>query len=120
MRFAVTVSLAFAVTACGLLPRPIHDSSPAGAMAHMGTAIPDGPYASPCVPREWVTGIIVPGKSGEAAIRDDHGFVRQLTWGPFNRAVIDWNRRYTIGGGQFLGPDTLVACGEADSVIPLP
>lgn len=71
-----------------------------------------------CVPKEWVTGIIVPGASGEATIKDDHGFARRLTWGSHNPAVVDWNRRYTIGGGVFNSSDTFWACGGADSVIP--
>jgi hypothetical protein len=93
-------------------------------MAHMGSdlAMPlaygfTGPNGT-CVPSEWVTGVIVPGRSGETTIRADNGYVRRLTWGSGNPAVIDWNRRYTIGGRQFNGPDTLWACGGADSVIP--
>lgn len=119
-RTAVTLALALIVIGCALVPQPTHDSSPSGAMAHMGTDPGDvlsGPNGT-CVPNEWVTGVIVPGASGEATIKDDHGYVRRLTWGFHNPAVVDWNRRYTIGGGEFTGRDTFWACGGADSVIP--
>jgi hypothetical protein len=118
-RVVAACSLALFVAGCGLLPRPTHDSSPDGAMAHIGGAIPDGPNAVPCVPQHWVTGVIVPDARGNATIRDDHGDAKWLTWGPFNPAVVDWNRRYTIGGVWFTTSDTLLACGGADSVIPM-
>jgi len=120
-RLAATLALALMVIGCGLIPQPTHDSSPSGAMAHIGGDLGDVHFTGPngtCVPSEWVTGIIVPGASGEATIRSDDGVVRWLTWGSHNPAVVDWNRRYTIGGGEFTGPDTLWACGGADSVIP--
>jgi hypothetical protein len=85
----------------------------------MGGDIGDEYANGTCVPTEWVTGVIVTGRSGEASIRDDRGYVRGLTWGahtlPF---VIDWNRRYTLAGHEFTGPHTLLACGGADSFIP--
>src|SRR5439155_20316867 len=105
-RFAVALALVFIVIGCGLLPHPTHDSSPSGAMAHMGSD-PDVHFTGPngaCVPKEWVTGIIVPATGGGVAIRDDSGFARRLTWGVHNPAVVHWNRRYTIGGGPVDGP----------------
>jgi hypothetical protein len=122
-RLAATLAVAFIVIGCGLLPQP-HDSSPSGAMAHMSydTDSPFG-FTGPngtCVPEVWVTGKIVPvdGDGSDAAIRDDDGVVRRLTWGSHNPAVVDWNRRYNIGGSGRMGTDILWACGGADSVIP--
>ena len=121
-RFAVTLALALTliVLGCGLLPQSLHDSSPSGAMAHMAHDL-DPPIFGPnrtCVPSEWVTGVIVPAQGGSAAIKTDDGVVRLLTWGSHNPAVVDWNRRYTIGGRQFTGALTLWACGGPNSVIP--
>jgi hypothetical protein len=86
-------------------------------MAHMstdaGSAFGDGT----CVPEVWLTGTIVPDAGGSAVIRDDQGLVRRLMWGSHNPAVVDWNRRYTIGGVTRL-TDGLWACGGADSVLP--
>jgi hypothetical protein len=72
-----------------------------------------------CPVELWITGVIVRGGSGEAAIRDDQGVVRQLVWGSSNTAVVDWDRRYRIGGRWFNSESTLWACGGADAVIPL-
>ena len=71
-----------------------------------------------CPVELWVTGVIVPDSSGIAVIRDDQGVVRRLVWGSSNTGVVDWNRRYRIGGRWFNSPDTLWACGGADAVIP--
>ncbi len=71
-----------------------------------------------CVPSEWVTGVIVPAAGGGVGIKADNGYVRWITWGSHNPAVVDWNRWYTIGGGVFNSPDTFWACGGADSVVP--
>ena len=119
--FSLTVATSALVLGCGLLPGPTHDSSPSGAMAHVGQDLGDVHFTGPndtCVPLHWVTGVIVPGRSGEATIREDDGDVRQLTWGSHNPAAVDWNRRYTIGGIWFNTSDNLWACGGADSVIP--
>ena len=119
-RIVVTLALGFVVIGCGLLPEP-HDSSPSGAMAHMGYDIypvaENGPNGA-CVPSEWVTGVIVRVEGGGVGIMADNGDVRRLTWGSRNPAVVDWDRRYTIGGREFTGPGTFWACGGADSVIP--
>ena len=89
----------------------VKDSS---AMAHMGY---DPGGWDQCTPSEWVTGVIVPANGG-VGIKTDDGDVRRLTWGSRNPAVVEWDRRYTIGGHVFTGPDTFWACGGADSVIP--
>ena len=72
-----------------------------------------------CAVQVWVTGVIVPASGGLAAIRDDHGVVRLLTWGSHNTAAVDWGRRYRIGGGWFNSSDNLWACGGAEAVIPI-
>ena len=114
MRRAITtLGLAIGVAGCGLVPAP-HDSSPSGAMAHMAGDL----GWENCAPEVWVTGVIVRGKSGQATIRDDQGVVRQLVWGTHNTGVVDWDRRYRIGGRWFNSSDTLWACGGADAVIP--
>jgi hypothetical protein len=101
------------IAGCGLLPAP-HDSSPAGAMAHMAGDL----GWENCSVELWVTGVIIPGESGQATIRDDQGVVRGIVWGSSNTGVVDWDRRYRIGGRWFNTPDTLWACGGADAVIP--
>jgi hypothetical protein len=98
---------------CGLAPAP-HDSSPSGAMAHMAYDL----NWEPCPAEVWVTGVIVPGEYGLAEIKDDRGIVRLLTWGTHNTAVVDWGRRYRIGGRWFNTEANLWACGGADAVIP--
>jgi hypothetical protein len=114
MRRAIAIlSLAISLAGCGLLPAP-HDSSPAGAMAHMAGDL----GWENCPVELWVTGVIVRGASGEANIRDDQGVVRGLVWGTHNTAVVDWGNRYRIGGRWFSGESTLWACGGADAVIP--
>jgi hypothetical protein len=69
-----------------------------------------------CTAQLWVTGVIVPDRRGSAAIRDDQGVVRSITWGLDNTAVVYWGRRYRMGGLQFTGPDTFWAC-DPDAVI---
>jgi hypothetical protein len=101
------------VSACGLAP-PSHDSSPAGAMAHM----PADLGWENCPISVWVTGVIVRGSGGQAVIRDDQGVVRSIVWGSSNTGVVDWDRRYRIGGSWFNTDDTLWACGGVDAVIP--
>ena len=114
MRFLATgLVISLWLTGCGLVPAP-HDSSPAGAMAHMAGDL----GWEPCAALVWVTGVIVPGEAGDAEIKDDQGVVRHLVWGTHNTAVVDWNRRYRIGGSWFNTEDTLWACGGADAVIP--
>ena len=105
--------LALWLSGCGLFPAP-HDSSTAGAMAHMAGDL----GWENCPVDVWVTGEIVPDSAGHAAIRDDQGVVRSLTWGSRNTAVVDWGRRYRIGGRWFNTKDNLWACGGADAVIP--
>jgi hypothetical protein len=87
-------------------------------MAHVGGDIGDAGPNGPCVPEVWVTGTIVADDRGSARIKSDDGVLRWITWGFHNPAVVDWGRRYTIGGRWFNSPDTLWACGGADSVIP--
>jgi len=90
-------------------------------MAHLSGGDLGDEFTGPngtCYPSEWVTGVIVPDESGRTAIRNDRGRVRWIMWGAHNPAVIDWNRRYTIGGNVFNSPDSFWACGGADSVIP--
>ncbi len=113
-RALVTLGLVIGLAGCGLAPSP-HDSSPAGAMAHMAGDL----GWENCPVELWVTGVIVPGQSGEATIRDDQGVVRGLVWGTHNTGVVDWGNRYRIGGRWFDTDSTLWACGGADAVIPL-
>jgi hypothetical protein len=70
-------------------------------------------------PGVWVTGVITPDADGFAAITDDDGVVHGLVWGSANTGVVEWGRRYRIGGRWFgeEGRD-LWACGGADAVIP--
>jgi hypothetical protein len=105
--------LAVWLSGCGLAPAP-HDSSPAGAMAHMGGDL----GWEPCAAEVWVTGVIVPGEAGNAEIKDDQGVVRSLVWGTHNTAVVDWGRRYRIGGRWFNTESSLWACAGAEAVIP--
>jgi hypothetical protein len=113
-RVAVTLALSLVVGGCGLLPPPPHDSSASGAMAHMASDL-----GWPNCPAElWVTGVITPDPDGNAAIRDDEGVVYGLVWGTNNTAVVDWGRRYRIGGRWFSEGSTFWACGGADAVIP--
>ncbi len=115
MRRAITIlGLAILLAGCGLAPMP-HDSSPSGAMAHMARDL----GWDNCLVEVWVTGVIVPDSAGHAAIRDDHGVVRSLTWGSSNTGAVDWNRSYRIGGRWFNTSDNLWACGGAGAVIPL-
>ena len=114
MRRLVTgLVLALWLSGCGLAPAP-HDSSAAGAMAHVGYDL----GWEPCPTEVWVTGVIVPGVAGDTEIEDDQGIVRSLVWGTHNTAVVDWGRRYRIGGRWFNTEATLWACGGADAVIP--
>ena len=113
-RVAVTLALSLVIVACGPLPQPSHDSSASGAMAHMAVDL----GWEDCPVELWVTGVITPDNMGNAAIRDDQGVLRGLVWGTHNTAVVDWGRRYRIGGTWFSTPETLWACGGADAVIP--
>jgi hypothetical protein len=113
-RVAVTLALSVVAAGCGSLPQPPHDSSPSGAMAHMASDL----GWENCPVDVWVTGVITPDDSGMAAIRDDQGVVHALVWGTDNTAVVDWGRRYRIGGRWFSGVSTFWACGGADAVIP--
>jgi hypothetical protein len=117
-QLAVTLALSLVVGGCGSLPQPSHDSSPSGAMAHMAGDLGWEGCPGGQQPDVWVTGVITPDASGTAAIRDDQGVVRGLVWGTHNTAVVDWGRRYRIGGVWFNTPSTLWACGGADAVIP--
>jgi hypothetical protein len=112
-RAITMLGLALGLAGCGLVPAP-HDSSPAGAMAHMAYDL----GWEPCPADLWITGVIVPGSSGEVTIRDDQGVVRGLVWGTHNTGVVDWNRRYRIGGHCFNEPTPFWACAGADAVIP--
>lgn len=112
-RTIATLALALGVAGCGLFPAP-HDSSPSGAMANMSGDL----GWENCPVELWVTGVIVRDNWGHAAIRDDQGIVRQLVWGTANTGVVDWDRRYRIGGRWFNTSDKLWACGGADAVIP--
>ncbi|MEA2606925.1 MAG: hypothetical protein QOI00_1682 [Chloroflexota bacterium] len=114
MRRMVTgLVLALWLCGCGLAPAP-HDSSPSGAMAHMGYDL----NWEPCSAGVSVTGVIVPGGAGDAEIKDDQGVVRSLVWGTHNTAVADWGRRYKIGGRWFNTEASLWACAGADAVSP--
>ena len=64
----------------------------------------------------WLTGVIVPGDSGAASLKDDQGVVHILVWGTHNSAVVDWGGRYRIGG-QWFNADggRFWACGGATS-----
>jgi hypothetical protein len=112
-RLATGLVLALWLCGCGLVPAP-HDSSPAGAMAHMAGDL----GWEPCAAEVWVTGVIVPGEADNAEIKDDQGVVRSLVWGTHNTAVVDWGRRYRIGGRWFNSEASLWACAGADAVIP--
>jgi hypothetical protein len=112
-RAITTLGLAIGLAGCGLAPSP-HDSSPSGAMAHMAGDL----GWEPCAAVVWVTGVIVPGESGQATIRDDQGVVTQLVWGTHNTGVMEWGNRYRIGGRWFNTETTFWACAGADAVIP--
>ena len=112
-RIAIGLGIALSLTGCGLMPWP-HDSSAAGAMGHMTGDL----GWENCPVEVWVTGVIVPNSNGDASIKDDQGVVRKLVWGTHNTAVVDWDRRYRIGGRWFNTSDTLWACGGAGAVIP--
>ena len=107
------LGLALGLASCGLMPTA-HDSSPSGAMAHMTGDL----GWENCPVEVWVTGVIVRGEAGIAKIKDDEGVVRSIVWGTHNTGVVDWDRRYRIGGKWFNTADTLWACGGADAVIP--
>jgi hypothetical protein len=128
VRRAITVlGLVLAVSASVALAQA-YDSFRLGQMAEMADVpLRPGPMTQmgydiygmeTCAVSEWVTGVIVPGKHGGVAIRDDSGYERQLTWGSANPHVVDWNGRYAIGGHTFNAEDTWWACGGAGSVIP--
>jgi hypothetical protein len=91
-------------------------------MDHMGRDILP-PCCRECAAEVWVTGVIVPRKlefGVDVTIREDDGSVIPLFWGSANTAVVEWNKRFTIGGRWFNSPDQgLLACGGADAVIPL-
>jgi hypothetical protein len=96
-------------------------------MAHMWCTcfFHDPPaFYQPCHADVWITGVIVPGWSGHAAIQDDQGKVTTLDWDLPMPAVVEWGHRYKIGGLvnelQHSRPsgDTLWACAGADAVIP--
>lgn len=110
-RVAVTLALSLVVGGCGPLPELPQGS----AMEHM---LGDAGGWPNCQPVVWVTGVITPDEYGNAAIRADLGGVHPLVWGSANTAVVEWGRRYRIGGQWFNGPPTLWACGGADAVIP--
>ncbi len=112
-RVVVTLALSLVLAGCGSLPQLSHDTSPAGAMANM---LSDLEWEN-CPVEVWVTGTITPDDYGRAAIMDDQGVLRGLVWGTHNTAVVDWGRRYRIGGRWFGTPSTLWACGGADAVI---
>ena len=113
-RIFTALGLALWLAGCaGLVPAP-HDSSPSGAMAHMAADL----NWEPCPITVWVTGVIVPGQAGDAEIKDDQGILRGIVWGSHNDAVVDWGRRYSIGGRWFNTEATLWACGGAAAVIP--
>jgi hypothetical protein len=113
---AVTLALSLVVAGCGPAPSSTRGSFPSGgAMAHMmrDLAWPN------CPVERWITGVITPNASGFAAIQDDEGgVVRDLVWGTHNTGVVEWGRRYRIGGRWFNTPQTFWACGGADAVIP--
>lgn len=110
---AVTLALSLVVAGCGLLPQPYPSGS---AMEHM---LGDPGGWPNCTVRVWVTGVITPNPEGYAAVRGDDGVERGLVWGSSNTAVVEWGRRYRIGGVWFNTPDNLWACGGEDAVIPL-
>jgi hypothetical protein len=75
-------------------------------------------FNQPCDATNWVTGVIVQGSGGEAALRTDQGEVIGLVWGSQNDAVVYWGSRYRIGGTWFGGPERFWACAGAQAVIP--
>jgi hypothetical protein len=110
-RVGATLALALSLLGCSMVsPSP----DPAGAMAHMTYDL----SADPCSADQWVTGVIVRGPSGQAAIQDDQGVVRVLVWGTHNTAAVDWGHRYRIGGRWFDSDAMLWACAGASAVIP--
>ena len=112
---AVTLALSLVVLGCGLLPQPYPSGS---AMEHMmGDA---GGWPNCRQISVWVTGVITPNADGFAAIKDDQGVLHNLVWGSSNTAVVDWGRRYRIGGVWFGVPEAdLWACGGVNAVIPM-
>jgi hypothetical protein len=113
-RSIAALGLALWIAGCGLVPSS-HDSSASGAMAHMAGDL----GWEPCPASVWITGLIVPGEAGDAEIKDDQGVVHPLVWGTHNTGVVDWGRRYRIGGKWFNADGaTFWACAGADAVIP--
>jgi hypothetical protein len=81
-------------------------------------AMPRDVFGQGCDPSVWVTGVIVWSDSGPA-IKEDTGDIHPLIWGSQNTAVVEWDRRYRLGGVWFYGNGTTFwACGGADAVIP--
>jgi hypothetical protein len=113
---AVTLTLSLVVAGCGLLPQP----SPSGsAMEHMMGDLGWAGCPGGLPPDVWITGVITPNADGFAAIRDDQGVLHNLVWGSANTGVVEWGRRYRIGGVWFGTPGAdLWACGGEDAVIP--
>jgi hypothetical protein len=106
-KVAVTLALWLVVAGCGLS---------GSAMDHMARDLNWPNCANPGV---WVTGVITPGVDGSAGIRDDDGVVHGLVWGSANTGVVEWGRRYRIGGRWFNEEAGVFwACGGADAVIP--
>jgi hypothetical protein len=98
-----------------ILGRGAYDKYVYGAMAHMSGDL----GWPPCPVSLSLTGVIVPGAAGDAELRDDQGVMHPLVWGTHNTAVVDWNRRYSIGGKWFDAVGgTFWACAGAHAVIP--
>jgi len=73
----------------------------------------------PAIPEKWITGVIVAGTDGTAAVQDDQGTVHPLIWGSQNKAAVEWGRRYKLGGTMFeaAGGRWWVQC--ENEVVPL-
>ncbi len=113
-RKAATLALPLFLAACAPGPTP-YDSSPSGAMAHMSGDL----NMDPCTASVWITGVIVGQEQGFVGLRDDRGVVYPLIWGSHNTAVVDYGRRYKIGGTWFpVFEGRFWACAGADAVIP--
>ena len=124
---AITLALSLVVAGCGNGSEPSPSASAMEQQPPSGSAMDrmmraaggwDGcPGGLP--PDVWVTGVITPNEDGFAAIRDDEGDLHTLVWGSSNTGVVEWGRRYRIGGNWFRGEgNDLWACGGATAVIP--
>ena len=109
LQLLAALALAPLLAGCGSL------SGSSGAMQHMARDL----GWEHCPATVWLTGVVVPGEQGEASLEDDQGVVHMLIWGTHNTGVVDWNRRYKLGGRWFnANGGAFWACAGAEAVVP--